>query len=49
MKSATVGQLMIDEVLPDDMKGKSWTLDKKGVNVLLRELAENHPKDYREV
>ena len=45
----TVGQLMIDEALPDDMKGKPRTLDKKGSNQLFQELAEKHPDQYRDV
>ena len=45
----TVGQLMIDEALPDDMRGKPRVLSKKGINQLFQELAEKHPDQYRDV
>ena len=31
------------------MRGQNWVLDKKGMNALLRELAEKHPDKYVEV
>ena len=45
----TVGQLLIDSALPEDMRGRHLTLDKKGMNDLLAEVARKHPDQYREV
>ena len=44
----TPGQLLIDSVLPRGMR-KDRTLDAKGMKAVLRELAENHPEQYRDV
>lgn len=49
MKNATVGQLMIDQVLPEDMRGQNRVLNKQGLRDLMRELAVKHPEQYREV
>lgn len=49
MLKTTLGQLMINESLPEDMRDYNRTLDKKGVKTLMRELAERHPDQYREV
>jgi hypothetical protein len=48
-KEITVGQLLINEVLPDDMRDNKRILDKKGLNVLLREVAEKYPDKYRDI
>lgn len=45
----TVGQLMVNKALPADMRDHDRVLDKKGLKSLLRELAEKHPDQYREV
>lgn len=45
----TVGQLLINDALPEDMRDYQRTLDKKGLSALLRELAEKHPDKYKEV
>jgi DNA-directed RNA polymerase subunit beta' len=45
----TVGQLLINDALPEDMRDHERVLDKKGVTALLRELAERHPDKYKEV
>jgi hypothetical protein len=45
----TVGQLMINDVLPPDLQDYSRKLDKKGVKQLFKELAIRHPDKYREI
>lgn len=45
----TPGQLLIEEALPEDMRGRPRTLDGKGLRTLFQELAEKHPNEYREV
>lgn len=42
----TVGQLLIDDALPEAMKGRHTTLDKKGLANLFGELARDHPDQY---
>jgi hypothetical protein len=49
MTRTSMGQLLVNEALPEDMRDYDRTLDKKGVNQLLRELAEKHPDKYVEV
>jgi DNA-directed RNA polymerase subunit beta' len=43
----TLGQLLINEALPEDMRDYERVLDKKGVAALLQEVAEKHPEKYR--
>lgn len=43
----TVGRLLVEQALPAAMRGRPWTLDKKGLSELLREVGTNHPDDYR--
>ncbi len=45
----TVGQILINDALPEDMRDHDRVLDKKGVKKLFQDLAENHPDKYREV
>lgn len=45
----TAGQLLVNELLPADMRDFGRVLDKKGVAALMRELGEKHPDKYREV
>lgn len=45
----TVGQLMVNRVLPKSMRDYDRVLDKKGVANLLREVAIKHPERYREI
>jgi len=47
--STTVGQLLINEALPEDMRDYSRTLDKRGLSDLLAEVAEKHPDKYRDI
>lgn len=45
----TVGNLLINDALPEDMRRQQHTLDKGGVHKLMMELAEKHPEQYKEV
>lgn len=45
----TVGQLLINEALPEDMRDYTRILDKKGVDALMSELAAKHPEKYRDI
>jgi DNA-directed RNA polymerase subunit beta' len=45
----TVGQLMINEALPVELRDYSRVLDKKGVKELFTALADKHPDKYVEV
>lgn len=45
----TVGTLLINEALPEDMRRDQWRLDKKGTHKLFMELAEKHPDQYKQV
>lgn len=49
MKKTTVGQLLINSLLPDDLKDYSRVLDKKGVSDLLQEVAKRYPEKYNEI
>ncbi len=49
MLSTTLGQLLINETLPEDMRDYNRTLDKKGIKDLLREVAQRHPEKYRDI
>lgn len=49
MQEASVGQLLINEVLPDEMRDYSRVLDKKGVHTLLQQIAKKYPERYRDV
>jgi len=40
---------LINEALPSDLRNYSRTIDKKSLNTLLKQLAEQHPEEYREV
>jgi len=45
----TVGQLVVNDVLPADMRDYQRVLDKPGVKQLLHQLATEHPDQYRDV
>lgn len=49
MIRTTMGKLLVNEALPEDMRDEARVLDKKGMNQLLRQLAEKHPDKYVEV
>lgn len=48
MPEQTVGQLLVDQALPEAMRGRGRVLDKKGMRELLTEVARDHPESYRE-
>ncbi len=45
----TLGQVLINDALPKEMRDYSRVLDKKGMTNLLREVAQKHPDKYRDV
>lgn len=47
MLKTTLGQLMINEHLPPEMRNYDRVLDKKGVKSLLQEVADKYPDQYR--
>lgn len=49
MLKTTLGQLLINEHLPSEMRNYDRVLDKKGIKSLLQEVAEKHPDQYRDV
>lgn len=42
----TIGTILINEALPEDMRREQHRLDKKGIHRLFMELAEKHPEQY---
>jgi DNA-directed RNA polymerase subunit beta' len=49
MLKTTVGQLMVNEALPPDMRDYTRVLDKGATYDLLREVVEKHPEKYRDI
>ena len=49
MLNTTVGQLLVNEALPDELRDYNRVLDKKGMHTLLQQIAREHPEKYREV
>ena len=49
MLNTTVGQLLVNDALPDDLRDHNRVLDKKGVHALLQQVGRQHPEKYREV
>lgn len=49
MRKTTLGQLLINQALPEDLRDENRVLDKKGLFALLDKVAEQHPDKYREV
>ncbi len=45
----TVGQLMVNRVLPKGLRDYNRVLDKKGITALLYDVAIKHPESYREI
>ncbi len=45
----TVGQLLVNSVLPEDMQDHSRSLDSKAITKLLQEVADKHPDKYAKV
>lgn len=49
MLNATVGQLLVNEAIPEELRDYNRVLDKKGMHSLLQEVARKHPDKYREI
>lgn len=49
MLKTTLGQLLINEALPPDLRDYDRVLNKKTTSVLATELAQKHPDKYRDV
>jgi hypothetical protein len=49
MLRTTMGQLMINESLPEELRDYERILDKKGIRDLLETVARDHPDRYRQV
>ncbi len=49
MLKTTLGQLLVNEALPPDLRNYSRVLDKNGIQELGQQIAEQHPDKYREV
>jgi hypothetical protein len=45
----TAGQLLINAVLPPDLRRPDRVLDKKGIQLLLQEVADKHPDRFSQV
>ena len=46
MLKTTLGQLMINEALPPDMRDYDRVLTKKSMSTVATDLAKNHPEKY---
>ena len=49
MLNATVGQLLVNESLPEDLRDYDRVLNKKELHHVLQEVAKRHPQKYREI
>jgi len=49
MLNTTIGQLMVNETLPANLRDYNRKLDKKGISALLQEVAEKYPDQYRQI
>jgi DNA-directed RNA polymerase subunit beta' len=49
MLKTTLGQLLVNDALPEDMRDYNRVLDKKNMGSLATELAQKHPDKYREI
>lgn len=45
----TIGQLLVNEILPPDLRDYGRVLDKKGVKALLTQVQARYPDQYREI
>lgn len=48
-RQTTVGQLLINQTLPEDLRDYSRTLDKKNIRKLMADVAERYPDQYPEI
>lgn len=49
MLKTTLGQLLINEALPEELRDYDRVLDKKGVKALMQQVADKHPEKYRTI
>lgn len=49
MLTSTLGQLLVNQALPEELRDHNRILDKKGTMTLLREVAEKHPEKYKDI
>jgi DNA-directed RNA polymerase subunit beta' len=49
MLSTTMGQILVNEPLPPEMRDYSRKLDKKGIKKLFQDVAERYPDRYRDI
>jgi len=49
MRHSTAGQILINELLPEEMRDYRRTLNKKNLSTLLSDLAKTHPEQYRDI
>jgi DNA-directed RNA polymerase subunit beta' len=49
MLKTTLGQLLVNDALPEDMRDYTRVLNKKNTGALATELAKKYPEKYREV
>lgn len=45
----TLGQLLVNEALPEELRDYQRPLDKKGTQALLRVVAEKYPEQYKDI
>lgn len=45
----SIGRLLLAEALPEDLRDDIQTLDAKGIQALMRRVAEKHPDQYKSV
>lgn len=48
-RNTTVGQLLINESLPEDLRDYNRVLDKKSIRKLMADVADKHPEQYAEI
>lgn len=46
---STAGQILVNELLPEEMRDYHRTINKKTLGSLLADVAKNHPDRYREI
>jgi len=49
MIRTTIGQVLVNDALPQDMRDYTRIMDSKTISKVLRELIEKHPEQYRDV
>lgn len=49
MNVTTVGQILIDEALPAELRRGKYDIDKKSIRPLLREVIDKYPEQYKDV